>query len=111
MNGAPVNGRLNVRRSTSQDRIHNDILDLCKDIRSVLSTKYETAKPKHEVRTWTSADGTKTLEAKFKYRGGGTVVLEKPDGTEIKVAFDKLSKDDQDYARGNKAKATGGKSD
>ena len=48
-------------------------------------------------RTWTSADGVHTIDAKFVKLAGGMVSLEKRDGTAIEVPKEKLSEDDIDW--------------
>lgn len=48
-------------------------------------------------RTWTSADGQHTIEAKFAKATGDNVFLEKKDGTTIKLQREKLSEDDMKW--------------
>lgn len=57
-------------------------------------------------RVWTSADGKYKTEAKFLRAEAGKVVLQKNDGTEIVVAEEKLSKEDVDWAKSEKWKAS-----
>jgi len=57
-------------------------------------------------RVWTSADGKYKTEAKFLRADAGKVVLQKTDGTEIKVAEEKLSKEDVDWVKSEKWKAS-----
>jgi hypothetical protein len=48
-------------------------------------------------RTWTSADGKYTVEAKFRGAAAGTVRLEKRDGKIIELKREKLSENDQKW--------------
>jgi len=63
----------------------------------------ETEKKQNEAaetakwRTWTSAYGVHTIDAKFVKLAGGMVSLEKRDGTIIEVPKEKLSEDDIDW--------------
>ena len=50
-----------------------------------------------ELRIWTDQTG-KTLEAEYVATLGDKVVLRQPDGSEIRVSFDTLSKEDQKVA-------------
>jgi hypothetical protein len=53
-------------------------------------------------RTWVSAGGTFTIEAKFIAFSAGVVTLEKKDGTKIQVPIDKLADEDQQFIRERK---------
>ncbi len=53
-------------------------------------------------RTWTSADGRFTVDAKFVGVISGVVSLEKDDGQRINVNQDRLSQADQDFIRNRK---------
>lgn len=57
-------------------------------------------------RVWTSADGKYKTEARFVRAEAGKIVLQKNDGTEIVVAEEKLSKEDVDWVRSEKWKAS-----
>jgi hypothetical protein len=48
-------------------------------------------------RTWTDKTGKFTIVAEFKGMANQTVSLLKPDGSPLKVAFDILSKADQEW--------------
>jgi hypothetical protein len=50
-----------------------------------------------EVRTWTSADGKSTIQAKMVAVKDNTVVLQKEDGTTIKASFVKFSSEDRRF--------------
>ena len=50
-------------------------------------------------RTWATADGKHKVEAKFIRYGGGTVTLEKKDGTTVDVQLDILCDEDQEFAK------------
>ena len=50
-------------------------------------------------RTWKSANGSYTVEAKLVSRVAGAVYLEKRDGTVVKVTTDKLCEDDLKWIR------------
>lgn len=57
---------------------------------------------KHEMRTFTSADGKFSVEAKLlKVNDDGTVSLEKADGSKISAPTASLSDDDRAYIRAN----------
>ncbi|NQT17331.1 MAG: hypothetical protein HQ582_31545 [Planctomycetes bacterium] len=51
-----------------------------------------------EIRTWVSADGKFTVEARFVRFVSMAVTLQKADGTTIVVVYGDLSKDDKEYA-------------
>jgi uncharacterized cupin superfamily protein len=53
-------------------------------------------------RSWTSADGKFTVDAKFVSLISGVATLERDDGQQIKVGLDRLSDDDQDFIREQK---------
>lgn len=56
------------------------------------------APPEHEIRTFTSANGKFTIEARFvKLNEDGTVSLEKEDGSKVKAPLASLSAEDQAY--------------
>ena len=55
---------------------------------------------------WTSANGKYKIEAKFLRRETGKVVLQKDDGTEIGVAEENLSKEDVNWVKSEKWKAS-----
>lgn len=57
------------------------------------------AKQADGFRTWTSANGESTIEAKFSKFAMGTVYLEKRGGDVVEVPIGKLSKPDQDFIR------------
>jgi hypothetical protein len=48
-------------------------------------------------RTWTTDGGKRTFDAKYLSAEGGTVKLEKADGTIIKIQIDELSNDDHKW--------------
>jgi len=50
-----------------------------------------------EIRMWSAADGSSTVEASLVDVGGGNVGLRKKDGSKITVPISKLSKEDQNY--------------
>ncbi len=50
-----------------------------------------------DMRTWTDSTGKHELKAKFDSLDGGEVVLIRENGKKMKIALDKLSKDDQQY--------------
>ena len=50
-------------------------------------------------RTWATADGKHKVEAKFITYVGGTVILEKKDGTTVDVQLDILCPEDQEYVK------------
>ena len=56
--------------------------------------EHEAAIEKAKWRTWTSADGQHTIEAKFVTAIGDTAQLEKKDGTILKIKCEKLSDED-----------------
>ena len=56
-------------------------------------------------RTWTTADGKYTVEAKFIKYAAGTLTLEKKDGTTVDVELDRLCPEDQDFIKERKAKS------
>ncbi|MBN2210498.1 MAG: hypothetical protein JW709_03800 [Sedimentisphaerales bacterium] len=53
-----------------------------------------------ELRTWTNANGTYTLEAKFVSEADGKVILTKEDGGKVTIALEQLSQADQEYIAG-----------
>ena len=55
-----------------------------------------------DTRTWTSADGTHTTEAKFVGASGGVARLQKKDGATVDVPRSKLSADDWKWVRENR---------
>lgn len=80
------------------------VMDNIRKEADVAETKPELAKPRHEMRTWTSTDG-RTLEGQFMWHANGTVALKKPDGTVVKVPLERFSEGDQEYARTGKLEA------
>ena len=56
-------------------------------------------------RTWTTADGKYTVEAKFIKYAVGTLTLERKDGTTVDVELDRLCQEDQDFIRQRKTKS------
>lgn len=57
--------------------------------------------PKAELRTFTDASGNFKIEARFVRLGGGRLVLEKADSTELTVPYDRISVQDQEWIREN----------
>jgi SLA1 Homology Domain 1 (SHD1) protein len=55
------------------------------------------SKPSDPVRTWTSANGANRVEARLLSMAQGQVVIETPQGRQIKVPLEKLSEADQKY--------------
>ncbi len=53
-------------------------------------------------RTWTSADGSYTMEAKYSGVAFGKVTLIKQDGSKVQVPLDKLSDEDQEWIASRK---------
>jgi len=56
------------------------------------------------MRTWTSADGRYTVEARLVGLRGSVVVLQKRDGRVVRVPIDQLSRADQAFLAGMKAR-------
>jgi hypothetical protein len=54
-------------------------------------------RPSEPVRTWTSATGANTIEARLLSMAQGQVIIETPQGRQIKVPLEKLSEADQKY--------------
>jgi len=54
-------------------------------------------KPAEPVRAWTSSNGKNTIEARLLSMSQGQVVIETPQGRQIKVPLEKLSAADQKY--------------
>lgn len=50
-----------------------------------------------DFRTWTDASGRYKVEARFSAQEGEIVILEKRDGGKLRIAIDKLSKDDRAF--------------
>ena len=61
--------------------------------------------PTYDIRTWTSADGLHTVEARFVRINGRAVTLFKPDGTEITIDIAALSEEDRHWLRLHTEKA------
>ena len=53
--------------------------------------------PAPDTRIWTDKAGKFSTEARFGGLTGDSVTLHKIDGTTIKISFDQLSKNDQDW--------------
>ena len=61
------------------------------------------AKTPLPLRTWTSATGTYTIQARFVSLKGGVLTLERESGKTITVPVEKLSKTDRAYAKAKAA--------
>ena len=58
-------------------------------------------------RTWTTIDGKYKVEGKFVKFGGGTLTLEKKDGTTVDVKLEVLCDEDQDFVKQRKWRKLG----
>ncbi len=65
------------------------------EIREAIFGKSSVSHSSDEFRTWTDSTGQYTIEAKLVEVNGSQVVLEKPDGTTVKLLIEKLSLADQ----------------
>jgi hypothetical protein len=59
-----------------------------------------------EVRTWTDATGKFRRSATFQRVNGDSVILQTPDGQQLRIALDQLSAADRAYVRSTVAKET-----
>ena len=59
-----------------------------------------------QARTWTSVSGSK-VEAEFVSLQGAMVVLQKPEGQQLKIGLNFLAKEDQEFARAQAGTAPG----
>ena len=60
---------------------------------------------KGEMRTWTNYRGA-TMQGALIEVQSSTAIIEKPDGTRLNVPLNRLSRDDQIYARSGKSAVT-----
>ncbi|NMC21912.1 MAG: hypothetical protein GYA33_16015, partial [Thermogutta sp.] len=63
------------------------------------ATPRAAAQSADDFRTWTDASGRFKVEAKFSAREGDTVILEKRDGSKLRIALDKLSVADREVVQ------------
>lgn len=61
-----------------------------------------------EMRTWTAADGSSTIEASLVHAGSKQVELVREDGRRIKVPISKLCKADREYLVGHQDEGNSG---